>query len=371
MKIGFVDNSLWGQINFRGDLINYLSKKYEVVMISPNDTSLERNKKIKYWDLKIERKSKNFLKDLVLFRKLVEIYKEEKFDIIFHYTIKPNIYGTLAAKFNNQKSISIIPGLGYTFVKETLFTKIIKLMYKYSLKFADEVWFLNNEDKEYFISNKLIKGSQAGLLPGEGINLEKFKPEILKEKSSDKIIFLMVARVLWDKGFKEYVEAAEKLLIEYPNVEFQLLGMLDENNPSGVPKEIVNEYDKKGIIKYLGETNQVAPIIHNCDCLVLPSFYREGLPRTLLEGAAMEKPLITTDNIGCRDLVDNGINGYLCEIKNSIDLAKKVEKMILLKQSERIEMGKKSRKKIEQKYGNNLIFNKYLEKISEYENKRM
>lgn len=364
MKIGFVDNSLWGQINFRGDLIKYLiQKKFEIVMLSPKDTDLEINNIGKYYNLEIERKSKNILTDLKLMKKLYDIYKKEKFDLIFHYTIKPNIYGSLAAKFNKQKSISIIPGLGYTFINEDLFTKIVKLMYKISLKFPNEVWFLNEDDRKYFIENKLVNGKKTRILPGEGVNTQRFMP--VEMEKNDKIVFLMVARILWDKGFKEYVEAAEKIKRKYKNIEFQLLGMIDKDNPSAVPEDTVYYYHDNNIIDYLGETKTVEKVIAKCSCLVLPSFYREGIPRTLMEGGAMEKPLITTNNVGCRELVDDGVNGYLCQIKNSDDLAEKMEKIILLTEDERSKMGKESRRKIKNEYSNEIIFKKYESKIKE------
>ena len=366
MKVGFVDNSLGAQINFRGDVINYLySKGFEIVMISPKDTELVPNNKIKYYNIKGERKTKNIIKDIFYLKKLYQIYKKEKFDLIFHYTIKPNIYGTIAAKLNKQRSIAIVPGMGYTFIKENYLSKIVKMMYKFSLKYSEEVWFLNKEDKQYFVDNRLIDFEKTKLLPGEGINLKKFKLKKIKDKR-EKIVFLMVARVLWDKGFKEYVESAEKILKKYKNIEFHLLGMIDSDNPSGVTKEIIDFYHTQKIIKYLGETNDVVKIIEECDCLVLPSFYKEGLPRTLMEGAAMEKPLITTDNVGCREAVDDGVNGYLCEIKNSEDLAEKMEKMILLSHEERVEMGKKGRKKMEIEFCNEIIFNIYNEKVEKY-----
>lgn len=362
MKIGFVDNSLWGQINFRGDLIEHLIKNgFEVVMISPKDTDLKIKNEAKYYNLKIERKSKNIFSDLKLMIKLFKIYKKEKFDLIFHYTIKPNIYGTIAAKLNNQTSISIVPGLGYTFIKENLLTKVVKLMYWFSLKFSNEVWFLNEEDKEYFVSNKLISEKKAKILQGEGVDTNRFKPTT--KKTSEKTIFLMVARVLWDKGFKEYVEAAEKIKSKYKNIEFQLLGMIDNDNPSAVSKETVEYYHNNNIINYLGETKVAEKIIDKCDCLILPSFYREGIPRTLMEGGAMEKPLITTNNVGCKEVVDDGVNGFLCEIKNSDDLADKIEKIILLSREDREKMGKASRKKIINQFSNEIVFEKYESKI--------
>lgn len=368
MKIGFVDNSLWGQLNFRGDIIRKIKENgHEVVIISPNDLKYEMLIDLQYYDLKIDRKSKNILKDIVFLYKLNKIYKKEKFDIVFHYTIKPNIYGSIAAKINKQKSINIIPGLGYSFGKNNFLEKVIKRLYKFSLRYSKEVWFLNTEDKEYFLKNNLLNDRvKIKVLPGEGINLEKFKPVKLKKENTGEFIFLMVTRLLWEKGFEEYVKAAEILLKKYKNIKFNVLGIIDKGNPKAVPEEEVNYYHSKNIINYLGETNKVEEIIDMCDCLVLPSFYREGIPRTLMEGAAMEKPLITTNNIGCKEVVENNRNGYICEIKNAHDLAEKMEKMILLSEKERQNFGKYSRKKMEKEFSNEIILKEYMNTISLY-----
>lgn len=362
MKIAFVNNTLKDTLNFRGNVIKaFLEKGYDVTIISPNDTSVdikEFHKKLKFIPIEFSRKSKNPFSDLIYCKKLYDIYKKEKFDVIFHYTIKPNIYGNIAAGFNKIKSISIIPGLGHLFIEESFATKIVEILYKFSLRYAKEVWFLNEDDKKEFLKRKLLKENKIKILPGEGIDLEKFKP-IENQRKDNKIIFLMIARVLWEKGFKEYVEAAEILKKKYDNLEFQLLGQIDTGNPSGVPKETVEKYHDNDIINYLGVSNNVPNIISNCDCLVLPS-YREGVPRTLMEGAAMEKFLIATDVTGCREVVKDGYNGFLCEIKNSEDLANKMEKFINLPKKEKEIIEKNGRKLMKEKFEDSIIVKEYL-----------
>lgn len=367
MKIAFVNNTLKDTLNFRGNVIKaFIEKGYDVTIISPNDTSVdikEFHKDLKFIPVEFSRKSKNPFSDLIYCKKLYDIYKKEKFDIIFHYTIKPNIYGNIAADFNKIKSISIIPGLGHLFIEESFATKIVEILYKFSLRHAKEVWFLNEDDKKEFLRRKLLKEDKIKILPGEGIDLEKFKP-IEKQRKDNKIVFLMIARVLWEKGFKEYVEAAEILKKKYDNLEFQLLGQIDTGNPSGVSKEIVEEYYNKRIINYLGVSNDVPNIISNCDCLVLPS-YREGVPRTLMEGTAMEKFLIATDVTGCREVVKDGYNGFLCEVKNSEDLANKMEKFINLTKEKKEVLGKNGRKLMRDKFEDNIILKKYLEIVGD------
>lgn len=368
MKICLVDNDLRLNLNFRGNIIKaFLDKGFNVTIISPEDKSFnikEFDKRLNFIPIEVSRKGKNPFSDLIYCKKLFNIYKKEKFDLIFHYTIKPNIYGNIAAHFAKIKSISIIPGLGHLFIKESFATKIVEILYRFSLNYASEVWFLNEDDKKEFLKRKLVKESKVKILPGEGINLEKFKP-IKIERNDNKVIFLMIARVLWEKGFKEYVEAAEILKKKYSNLEFQLLGGIDKGNPSGVPEEIIMEYHRKGIINYLGTTNDVPSVIAKCDCLVLPSFYREGIPRTLMEGAAVEKPLITTNNVGCKDVVIDAYNGFLCKKQNGKDLADKIEKFLLLSQEEREKLGKNGRKLMKEKFEDNKVIEKYYEVMKE------
>ena len=368
MKICLVDNDLRLNLNFRGNIIKaFLNKGYDVTIISPEDESFsikDFDERLNFIPVEVSRKGKNPFSDLIYCKKLFSIYKKEKFDLIFHYTIKPNIYGNIASHFAKIKAISIIPGLGHLFIKESFATKIVEILYRFSLNYANEVWFLNEDDKKEFLKRKLVKENKIKILPGEGIDLEKFKP-IKIERNDNKIIFLMIARVLWEKGFKEYIEAAEILKKKYSNLEFQLLGAIDTGNPSGVPEEIVMKYHNDKIINYLGTTNDVPNVIAKCDCLVLPSFYREGLPRTLMEGASMEKPLITTNNVGCKEAVIEGYNGFLCKIKNSQDLAEKIEKFLSLSQEEKGKLGKNGRKLMKEKFEDNIVIRKYYEVMKE------
>ena len=368
MKVCLVDNDLRLNLNFRGNVIkSFLNEGYDVTIVSPKDKSVnikDFDERLNFMPIEVSRKGKNPFSDLIYCKKLFDIYRKEKFDLIFHYTIKPNIYGNIASHFTKIKSISIIPGLGHLFIKESFITKIVEILYRFSLSYASEVWFLNEDDKKEFLKRKLVKENKIKILPGEGIDLEKFKP-IKIERNDNKIIFLMIARVLWEKGFKEYIEAAEILKKKYSNLEFQLLGAIDTVNPSGVPEEIVMKYHNDKIINYLGTTNDVPNVIAKCDCLVLPSFYREGLPRTLMEGASMEKPLITTNNVGCKEAVIEGYNGFLCKIKNSQDLAEKIEKFLSLSQEEKGKLGKNGRKLMKEKFEDNIVIGKYYEVMKE------
>ncbi len=374
-KIAFVGNYLWDMYNFRGDIIKEIGEMgYDVTIIAPKDKEsmnfIDENLKIKNILIDLNRKSLNPLFELKVLLQLYKIYKKERYDLIFHYTIKPNIYGNIIAALQNIKSISIVPGTGYSFSKKGIMFYCVKKLYAYSFKKSKEVWFLNEEDRTIFVSEKIIPIEKTKVLPSEGINLMKFKKKEESKTSNEKIVFLMIARILWDKGFKEYIEAAKLLKEKYENVEFQLLGMIDEGNPNGVPKETVYKYHNSKIINYIGTSKNVSTIIQKCDCVVLPSFYKEGIPRTLMEGAALEKPLITTNNVGCKEVVDNEKNGFICNINDSRDLAEKMEKIILMSKEERILMGKNGREKMEKEFDYKLVLKYYKNKILELEKER-
>lgn len=347
-RIAFVHNAVWEMYNFRGDLLKELSNKgYDVTVICPPDEKNEHfiteELGLKLITVPMNRKGTNFKEEFKFTKNLHKIYKEEKFDLIFHYTIKPNIFGTIAAKLAGVKSIAITTGLGYAFMHNNLTSYIARFLYKFSLTFAQEVWFLNDDDMKIFLENDLVTEGQAFKLPSEGINLKRFSPQV-KEKN-DKTTFLMIARVLYDKGFKEFVEAAKIIKETHKDIEFQLLGALDKGNPTGVPEEEVLKAVNEEIINYLGTTKDVVPVIAKADCLVLPS-YREGVSRVLMEAAAMGKPIIATNVTGCREVVDNGKTGFLCKLKNSKDLSEKMEKLISLTHEERVLMGQKGREKV-------------------------
>jgi glycosyltransferase involved in cell wall biosynthesis len=301
------------------------------------------------------------------FKTLIEfykLYKKIKPDIILNFTIKPNIYSTLAGSFFNIKCVNNISGLGTLFINQNLATKIAKFLYKFSQKKAYKVFFQNKDDLNLFVKENLIDRNKCDLLPGSGVDIEKFKP--LKIKKKDNIFrFLLIARMLWDKGIGEYIEAARIIKQKYRDVEFLLLGAVGVDNPSAISLKQIKKWENEGIIKYLGVSDNVKLEIAKADCIVLPSFYREGVPRVLLEAAAMEKPIITTNNVGCKEVVDDGLNGFLCEVKNAKDLADKMEKMLNLSEKERIKMGKKGREKIIREFDEKIVIEKYLKVIKE------
>jgi glycosyltransferase involved in cell wall biosynthesis len=225
------------------------------------------------------------------------------------------------------------------------------------------VFFQNEDDKGLFVSASLVPEETTDRLPGSGVDLDKFVPQALP--NGDRVRFLLVARMLWDKGIAEYVQAARLLRQRGIQAEFCLLGFLDVQNPSAISRRQMDEWVDEGVISYLGVSDSVRDVISTADCVVLPSFYREGVPRTLLEAAAMARPIVTTDSVGCREVVDDGVNGYLCKPKDATDLAQKLQKIIDLGSAGRIQMGILSRKKVEQEFDEQIVIDKYLKAIDD------
>jgi glycosyltransferase involved in cell wall biosynthesis len=353
-------NTAWGMYNFRKGLMKALIESgYQVLVTAPNDNDYSRKIEslgCEFQNTNIDAKGTNPFIDLKLIREYYNIFKLHKPDFIFFFTIKPNIYGSFAAQLANIPHIAVATGLGHTFVKRNVLSLVAELLYKMALKKAIHVWFLNEDDLSLFLKKRLISGAQGRILKGEGIDLERFAPIKLPNETS----FLLVARLLWDKGVGEYVGAAHNLKKKYPQVRFKILGFLGINNPSAISKQQLKTWEQEGDIEYLGSADNVQPYIANSTCVVLPSYYREGLPISLLEAAAMARPIITTNNVGCRETVDHNLSGYLCEVKDQGDLTNAMEKIILMPQPERTRMGVEGRKKVETEFDEKLIINQYL-----------
>ena len=363
-KIVLASNTSWSVFNFRLNLARTLKEKgYKVILVAPYDKYSKKLKEgFEYYDIHMNNKGTNPIEDLKTTIEFYKLYKQIRPDIVLNFTIKPNIYGTIACDLLKIKTINNIAGLGTLFIRQNFITKIAKFLYKFSLSKADKVFFQNKNDFELFVKEKLVNKDMCDILPGSGVDLEKFKP-IRLEKKDNNFKFLLIARMLWDKGIGEYVEAAKIIKQKYKNVEFLLLGAVGIDNPTAISKKTIESWKKEGIVKYLGTTDDVKIEIAKVDCIVLPSYYREGVPRVLLEAAAMEKPIITTNNVGCKEVVDNGINGFLCKIKNDKDFADKMEKMLTLTEEDRMKMGKAGREKVIKEFDEKIVINKYLESI--------
>lgn len=367
-KVVLVANTAWSMFNFRhGLLTRLINDGYQITIVAPHDDF--SNKLLEMGcavvDLPIEAKGINPLQDIKLIHTLYQLYEQIAPDFIIHYTIKPNIYGTLAAKLAGIPSLAITTGLGYTFVNDNVVAKVARGLYRLAFRFPKEVWFLNEEDRQVFLQCQLVSQDKAILLHSEGVNLIHFSPQS-KPEADGKVRFLLIARMLWDKGVGEYVAAARIIHERYPQVVFQLLGACGVANPSVIERAQIAQWEAEGIIEYLGTTNDVRPFIARADCVVLPSFYREGIPRTLMEAAAMAKPLITTDNVGCRDVVLPGQTGWLCPVKDAQALADCCEQLILLNPDQCRAMGEAGREFMRQKFDEELVIKQYGDMLHKY-----
>lgn len=364
--IAIVLNTSWNIYNFRLNLMRALKKKgYRVIALAPYDEYSDKLKRegFEWINLSLNNDSTNPLTELKQIRNFYLMYKYIKPDIILQYTIKPNLYGTLAAFLLNIPVINNVSGLGTVFVQKKFIYKIVRLLYRILLHFPKKIFFQNRYDRELFIKEKLVKENISEVIPGSGVDTSRFFPIEGRKKSSDIITFLMVSRLIKDKGIKEYIAAVQSLKIKYPKVRFQLIGSLYFGNPSAISKQELESWINNGIIEYLEFSDNMENIISKSDCIVLPS-YREGLSRVLLESASMAKPIVTTDVAGCKDIVDHGVNGFLCKVKSSKSLSEEMEKIIVMSEENRISMGKKGRKKVLLEFDEKLVIKKYLSEIS-------
>jgi len=367
-KILISSNTAWNLINFRkGIILELINKDFEVIVVAPNDNYTAKliDLGCRYINISIDNKGINPIKDIYLFFKYLNIFIRERPDAVLAYTIKPNIYGSIASKITNIPIVNNISGLGTAFIQGGLLEHIVSFLYKVSLSSSSCVFFQNNNDKNLFLKKGLVVKNQVDTLPGSGINLEYYKPEnsIISSKVADEFVFLLVARLIWDKGIREYIDAARYIKNSNAKVKFQILGFLDVVNQTAVSGSDIDSWVEEGVIEYLGEADDVRPFIKNSNCVVLPS-YREGAPRALLEASAMGKPIITTNAEGCKEVVDDGINGYLCNVRDAHDLAQKMKVMLDMDYKTIKKMGLNGRKKMENEFNEQIVIDKYMATVN-------
>ncbi len=365
MRIAIVLNSSWNVYNFRLGLINTLKNNgHHIIVIAPEDDYSAKLKSsgFEYRSIQMESSGVNPVKDISLLFELYKVYKEVQPDIVLHYTVKPNIYGTIAASLLHIPCINNVCGLGTVFLKKGLVSLVAKTLYRIAFRFPDKVFFQNEDDYQLFLQEKLVKNNIADYIPGSGINLSDFTPAEKIEKKAGKFTFLVISRLIYDKGIMEYVEAINILKKQGVDAHFQLLGAKDPQHKRGIQTNVVDEWIQQGILEYLGTTDDVKPLINEADCVVLPS-YREGLPRTLLEAASLGKPVVTTNVPGCRNVVVDRENGFLCQVKSAEDLAEKMFWMKNLHPEEIKQMGMNGRKRVEDLFDEKIVIQKYQQAI--------
>ena len=364
-KVLISSNYAWTIFNFRMNLIRRLKKEgFKVIVLTQFD-GYENNIKKEVDEIKplfISRKGINPFVDLITFFNYIKTILLYKPSTVLLFTVKPVIYGSLAARFTKTTSISMITGLGTVFINESWLTKLIKYLYRFSLKSSSTIFFQNNDDRELFINNKLVKLECCKTTPGSGIDLSKFKQTKLPKKKN--LVFLFIGRMLKDKGVIEYIDAAKIIKKKYSNVCFQLLGPTGSENRSAISLNEIKKWHDKKVIEYLGETNNIVNFLNDATCIVLPS-YREGTSRALLEAAAVGRPIIATDVPGCREIINDCESGFLCKVKDPEDLADKMEKMITLSHESRAIMGNNGRLKVEKEYKEEKVLEYFVDAINE------
>lgn len=364
MKVAIVLNTSWNIYNFRMNLVRSLQAEgHEIHTVAPNDdyTHFLTEAGCMHHAVKMDSRGANPVKDLALIFELYGIYKKIRPDVILHYTIKPNVYGSLAASFLKIPVVNNVCGLGTVFLKNDLLSSVAMFLYRISFKFPKKVFFQNPDDLKLFLDKKLVPTNTVDLLPGSGIDLTRFKP--VSYQRNQKFTFLLISRLITDKGILEYIDAVKKLKAEGLNARFQVLGAIDPEHKRGIKREVVQEWINSGVIEYLGTTKDVRHFIELADCVVLPS-YREGTPRTLLEAASSSKPIVATNVPGCNQVVENNFNGLLCNMKDSADLADKMRSMARYDDETLKTMGLNGRRKMEAEFDESIVIDKYLHTLT-------
>ncbi len=366
LRVALVCNTAWAIYTYRRGLVRALTDAgAQVTVIAPRDRTFEPLAAMgcRCVELPVASKGTNPLDDLRTLLALYRHYRALKPDVVFHYTIKPNIYGSIAAWLARTPSVAVTTGLGYVFIQKSRAAQVAKRLYRFAFRFPREVWFLNRDDEAAFKEgNLLAHPERARLLHGEGVDLEDFPFTPLPEREA--FAFVLIGRLLWDKGVGEYVEAARTLRVRYPHARFRLLGPVGVDNPSAISRDEVAAWEREGVIEYLGETADVRPYIADADCVVLPS-YREGVPRTLMEASAMGRPIVATNVPGCREVVADGVNGLLCEARDTASLGASLARMLDLDGAARAAMAERGRKKIEKEFDERVVVQRYRELIRE------
>ena len=360
-------NMAWNIANFRLGLIRSLiGAGYKVTALAPQDEHVSRIKEAgcDFVHIPMNNKGTNPLQDLALLFNYVRVFRRLRPDVVLGFTIKPNVYGGMAAGILGIPVVNNIAGLGTTFIREGWLNKVARVLYKVSLAKSRKVFFQNTDDMALFQQLGLAHVRQSGLLPGSGVDTSRFTPQGSATRSRSPFVFLLVARLLWDKGVGEFIEALRHLRSAGYSVEGRLLGFLDAQNPTAIGKADIDAWVDEGLVRYLGSASDVRPHIADADCVVLPS-YREGTPRALLEAGSMGKPLITTEAPGCKDVVLDGVTGFKVPVADSLALSEAMKRMLSLTDEQYRTMSKEVRAFVVENYDESLVLKAYQKTLQE------
>jgi glycosyltransferase involved in cell wall biosynthesis len=367
LHVLLTSNMAWNIAHFRKPVVDGLrADGHRVTVLSPSDrgVAMLKDMGVTHHPIDIDSDGTSPLRDAALILSYRRILKEIAPDVVLGYTIKPNIYGSIAARSLSLPFVPNVSGLGTAFMRRGLLNTVAKRLYRFAFRPLPHVIFQNAEDRDLFLGENIVTAEQPVLVPGSGIDLDHFAATPQPHSDEGGLTFLMIARLLRDKGVVEFVDAARQLRARYPRCRFQLLGDVGADNPSAISGDQLGAWVQEGCVEYLGRLDDVRPAIRAADCIVLPS-YREGAPRTLIEASAMARPVVATDVPGCRQVVEDGVTGHLCRARDSVDLARALTMMIEAGQPGRARMGAAGRLKMEQEYDQSIVVDTYRRVIAQ------
>jgi glycosyltransferase involved in cell wall biosynthesis len=366
MRIALSVNTSWNVVNFRAGLVRALTAAgHRVIVLTPTDAYTPRLKDLgcRHVPLPMDNKGTSVRADAALLARYRHQLAELKPDVFLGFTIKPNVYGSLAARSLGIPTINNISGLGTAFLSGGVLRRVAEFLYRRGLSHSARVFFQNEDDRNLFVERGLVPAYRTALLPGSGINLAHFAAVPLPERAAgEPFQFLFVGRVLRDKGVGELVDAMRILRASGSNARCAIVGSMDVENRTAIARSQMQEWVDDGLVNYLGPTNDVRGALAAADCVVLPS-YREGTPRTLLEAAATGRPLIATNVPGCREVVRHGFNGLLCPVRDAAGLAEAMAAMMAMPQERRATLAAAGRRLVEVEFDESIVINRYLEAI--------
>jgi glycosyltransferase involved in cell wall biosynthesis len=363
MRIAVVANTSWYLFNFRLNLMRALEKGgHRVFAVGPADAYVERivAEGFRHVAVPFSGVGVNPLREFRTVSGLIRVFHENRIEAVLSYTPKGNIYSGMACMTRGIPLLPNVSGLGRAFNRPSSLTVLVKVLYWLVLRRSPRVFFQNDEDLSLFVGAGIVTRSRAERISGSGVDLWHFSPmPVTAQDEPRAAVFLLVARLLWEKGIGEFIEAGRLVREQYPTARFQLLGFFDVENQTSIPRSTVDAWAAEGLIEYLGTSDDVRTFLAEADCVVLPS-YREGVPRSLLEAAAMGRFVIATNAPGCRDTVDDGVTGLLCKPRDAVDLADKMLRFLALERISRTAMGRAGRRKMEREFDERIVINRYL-----------
>ena len=361
----FSANTAWYLHNFRRNTLRaFLDLGHEVIAMAPPDAYADKLEKLgcRFIPLSMVPSSRNPWNEMRAMFAYFRTYRRLHPVMVFHFTTKCNLYGSFVARILGIPYVNNVAGLGRAFDSRNVFDLLVRHIYRFTQSGARRVFFQNQSDFARLTIKGGVSPERAEVIPGSGVDLKHFQPH--SRPPSDTFTFVYAGRILWEKGFPYLPEAMKLLRINKPKVECLIFGFTDERDPKCVPLKTLRVWETQGLIRYRGPLEDVREAYSQADCLVLPSFYREGIPRSLLEGAAMSKPIVATDWVGCREVVTDGVNGYLCRIKDAQSLADTMLKMVEAGKQKQLEMGAFGRMLMERHFDEKIILEKYLDILS-------